>query len=485
MIQYQQQSPAQVRSQEKLLSGLEKAMTQSNEFAVEQQQYNRQKGRLAEAFSKIQPNQPFLEQLKSIAPDLLSTPGGAQALSELAPTLGQYAQNSAIRTALDSRRKPSGGAAEAAQSQMQQPSSPPQSIRNVPKSPEEGEAAYRSPQAPYSAENTFPERTAGPTTQKLMSPTEMHEKTLDLMDTSGQFGKPMDYGQAASIVQNQNTQIAASNAQIDQEKAAQLAAQRDFTKNMVQRAQEEGLVQANSPEDVAIAEKLSLQAKKAPSEVEAWGYVKSGLQEYKGARSKIQREYSRPDPFTGFWDKMMGNYKTKEETMKHIQPEIDTYKKYGLIPELREDLMQGPGFGPEDVEEAIFPLKGEALDQITAFPKNSKAVKKPGLPPGVQDITQIFPGTEYKLSPDEYPKFKDSVSNYLANNPGVNLVSVRARLNQDKRYAWQDFADVISELIKEKKFTPDRTQIDQKTIIDQGPIPGMGAMFRFGLKGTK
>jgi len=47
-IQYMQQSPAQVRSQERLLNGLEKSMNQANEAAIMQQQYDRIQQQLIE-----------------------------------------------------------------------------------------------------------------------------------------------------------------------------------------------------------------------------------------------------------------------------------------------------------------------------------------------------------------------------------------------------------------------------------------------------
>lgn len=308
-----------------------------------------------------------------------------------------------------------------------------------------------------------------------MSPDEMHEATLDLMRNASTYGSGMEYGPAAEIVQNRNNQYVTDNARIDQEKASQLAAERDLTRNMVDRAMSEGLVQSSSPEDKAVAEKLALIAKNAPSEVAAWDYVKTGLSKYKNARDGIKRE-SLSYPSSKY---MFGDYKSKEQIYKNIKPNIDVYKKYGLIPELRNDLLEGPGFGPEDIEEAIFPIEGNSKIQLDQFYENPNKFK------GILKRDVAFPAQESKLSPDNYAKFKDDLARYLNDNPGVNLVSLRAKLNQGKGYSWQDISATIGELITENKFAPDNIQDQQRTIINNHPIPGLGAFFKFTLKGTK
>lgn len=460
--------------------------------------FERNVGRLEKAFNKADPNKTFIEQLRDIAPTLLSTQGGAQALGELAPLLAKQAESKAIRDAIDKRKQglTSGGNAPPGMQQQNQPNQPgpqfpqsqPQDTR-PPKPPGMSETDYnlRYPKQPWSPENVFPERTAGPTPLKELSPAEKEFRRLELMENSAAYGPAMSYAEASNIVEKEQQDIKDANNQIQLEKDRIDQAQKVLGADMVKRAKAEGLVKESNPEDEAVVEKLALQAKNAPSAVDAWTYVKSGVEDYQRARADIQREISDigSDALTNAARWANGTYKSKEQTIKNIQPQIEIYKKYGLINELRNDLQDGLGWGAEDAETAMFPFEGQAKEQIDNFPKNNKKVKKLSPVPGVNYVTDIFPDERYNLSGDEYAQFKDNLRNYLSDNPSVNLVALRGNINQDKRYSWNDFATVISELIKEGKFKPDRIQSQQISIISHAPLPGLASQFGFGLTGTK
>ena len=96
MIQYQQQSPAQVRSQEQLLGGLEKALNQANQFAVEQQQYQRDRGRLQEALGKVsetaKPGSTPLQTTLSFLNAMAGIPGSERYVAQVLPQIINQAQ---------------------------------------------------------------------------------------------------------------------------------------------------------------------------------------------------------------------------------------------------------------------------------------------------------------------------------------------------------------------------------------------------------
>ena len=468
MVQYITHAP-QAAVNETLRSNLAKSFDQTNEFAIERQQYERNKGRLQEALSSVNQNDNFMDQFKKIGPALLSTPGGAQALGEILPTLVQAGQNRAIQENLRNRIRPPSS-----------PNIPPESEGQIPPAQtlQPGQPGYNpnqpsplSENEPYSAFNTFPERTAGPTPTPLRSPAEMKEATLDLMQSSGQYGKPLDYAQAANIVQNEEQQKIASNAQIQNEKDRIQQAQRELTGNIVKRAQAEGFIK--DEHDKAIAEKLALQSKNLPSEVESWNYVKDGLRKYDTARSNIQR-VSLPNTILNF-----GDYQSKEKALNSIKKDIKVYKDLNLIPELRNDLLEGPGFGPADIEEAIYPLSPEEKSQLNKFPENPNRGKVGGI------LNPKFPSTESKMTADNFAKFKDSLRSYLSENPGANLITTRSLLTEGKGYDWHDFADAYNELVNEGVLKPTDAQLQQNSIINYAPLPGLGAFFKFNLKGTK
>jgi hypothetical protein len=462
MVQYITHSP-QAAVDETLRSNLAKTFNQANEFAIERQQYERNRGRLQEALSSINQNDNFMDQFKKIGPTLLSTPGGAQALGEILPTLVQAGQNKAVQDNLRNRNNQN---------------APNQNVPQRQEAIQPGQPGYNPNQPspllqnePYSPYNTFPERSAGPTPTPLRSPAQTKEDILDLMQRSGEFGKPLDYAQAANIIQNEENQKIASNAQIQQEKDRIQEAQKELTGNIVRRAQAEGFVK--DPSDVPVVEKLALQAKNLPSEVEAWNYVKEGLRKYDTARANINR-VTLPNKILNFND-----YQSKEKALNSIQKDIQVYKDLNLIPELRNVLTEGPGFGPADIEGAIFPLSSQEKSQLNKFPENPNKGKVHGF------LEPKFPSTESKMTADNFARFKDSLRGYLLENPGANLVTTRSLLTEGKGYDWHDFADAYNELVNEGAVKPTDAQYQQNAIINNAPLPGLGAFFNFTIKGTK
>lgn len=469
MVQVINYSPQRAASEERMRSNLANTFNQSNEFAIEEQQYQRNRGRLQEALSGVNQTDNFLDQFKKIGPALLSTPGGAQALGEIIPSLVQAGQNRAIQDRLKNR--PSG-------QQANQPGFNPNQPQGNPQGIQPGQPGYnpnqQSPLAegePYSPFNTFPERSSGPTATPLRSPRETQEAILDLMDRSGEYGKPMSYADSANIIQNEENQKIAQNDQIQREKDRIQQAQEALTGNIVKRARAEGFIKG--PHDEGVAEKLALQAKNLPSEVESWNYVKDGLRKYDTARSNIQR-VTIPNKIVN-----LGDFKSKEKALQSIQKDIDVYKRLNLVPELRQDLLEGPGFGPADIEEAIYPLNPQEKSSLNKFPENPNRGKLYGF------LDPKFPSSESKLSGENFAKFKDEVRNYFLQNPEANLITSRGFLTEGKGYDWHDYSDAYSELVNEGAIKPTDAQHQQRSIIDNAPLPGLAEFFKFNFKGTK
>ncbi|OGT44285.1 MAG: hypothetical protein A3F13_02645 [Gammaproteobacteria bacterium RIFCSPHIGHO2_12_FULL_40_19] len=481
MIQVIPEARGALETRQQMFSGLEKALYQANQQAVEQQEYQRNRGRLQDAFKQIedQPKGDFISKLGAIAPALLATPGGAQVLGELAPLMQRQATQQAQLDAIRNQKASTGaqGEGQAAPQGMQQTMS---SSSGIPAGVPSGEASFRYPQAPKSSSTAFPERTIGPQPNREMSPQEIENQTLDLMEQSTMQGNPMDYQTAASTVNQKAQQIRDYNQEILRQKEQQDMAQKAVTSGVVERADNAGLLK--TPEDRTIAEKLALEARGAENDTERWEYVRSGLRDFNTARETIRREIGAQDPVSQGLRKLTGSYKTKEKAIADIQPQIQKFKKYGLINELRNFLTDDVGLGSEDTESAIFPLEGDTKKGLDSFVENPNRINRQ-MSPGY--LADLFPGGESKLSQENFLKFKDGLSDYLNKNPSVNLVALRAKLNQDKRYDWQDVSSALNDLIKERRFTPDYIQDQQLQVVDQAPLPGFMQIFKYYLQGTK
>lgn len=455
-------------------------------YLGEQIAYQRNKGRLQQAFEVAQnnPQGDFISKLGQIAPALLSTPGGAQVLAELAPLMQKQGAQQAQLNAIRNQRKgisSEGVAPEAVYGQPKEPTD-----NRIPEGIPPEEVGFRYPKIPGSPETAYPQRTVGPQPMKEWSPQEIESKVLDLMEQSTLQGTPMDYPTALQTVNMQAQQIRQFNEDINRQKESQDAAQKAITAGVVNRAANAGLIK--SPEDQTVAEKLALEAKNAKDDTERWEYVRTGLRDFNQARETIRREIGAQDPAAQGIRKITGDYKTKEKAISDIQPQIKKFKKYGLFNEIRNFLTDEVGLGSEDAESAIFPLEGEAKKGLDSFMPNPN---KQGFnraftgTPMAGGDRKPFPGSENKLSPENFDKFKEGLAEYIKKNPAINLVSLRAKLNQDKRYDWQDISTAINQLIEEKRFVPDYIQDQQLPVIEQAPLPGFMQIFKYYLQGTK
>lgn len=443
-----------------------------------QQQY--QKSRLQSAFNKIQPGGDFLQQLKAIAPEFLTTAGGSQALSELIGPLSAFAQNQAIQDSIRRQREnqpPSVNVNQGANKNIQQPLGGASSQGTD----------FRNPQPPVSSTTPFPKRTAGPTPQPEMSPSQIDDLSLNIMQQSAQMGKPITYPEAQNIALQRNNVIKDSNNQIQKEKELQEAAQSRMSQGMVNRAQNSGLIK--NPEDETVARKFANQAIDAGNPEEGWEYVRSQMRRFESAKQGLLRNYDLPGPITEAYRKLAsGNYKDLETAGNQAQKHLDFYREHGLFDEARADLTSGVGLGPEQAESWLFPFSKEQKKDLDFF-KNNPAFKEappiPGLQVDLKRISNIFPGEKYNLDSGNFDKFKEQIGSYLKKNPETNLISFRGSLNQGKKYSWNDISRAVNELIDEKRFKPDPVQESQMKIVDNPPLPGLFQQFQFLWSGKK
>ena len=466
--------------------GLTRAVDQYFQPAYEQQY---QQGRLQNAFSNLQPGGNFLDQLKSIAPALLTTPGGAQALAEISPLLAKSNQS---QTQLDALNKwqygnsnenklnaPGQQSAPMAQQGQTMPGPNGQAMASRPTPQRSPEDKYRHPEIPSQPTSTFPERTTGPQTQPEMSPQQLRDYAGNLTRASIEMGNPISLDTALAQANQINAGIVASNNRINQQKQEQEAAIKEVTSGLVNQAKNRGLIQ--EPEDETFASKLAWDARNEPEPAKQWEYVRDGLRNLETHRNKIKREFDLPGPGTAAYRKLVtGTYKDKDTVIKNMQPDLDFYRSHGLFNEAR-GLLSDIGFGPEDTERALFPPNKQEMDALQKFGRNEVRYPTPKL--GYQNE---FPGEENNIKdPKKFESFKNQLGDFLKSNPKANWLNMRGYLNQDRGYSWPDISRAINELIEEKKVTPDYVQDQQLQMLNNAPLPGMAQIFDFLWKGTK
>lgn len=469
----------------------------SKRFAPPEQMV--QKGLLQEAFGELKGAEEgsYLEKLAAIAPQLMTTPGGAELLSTLAPILQKAQQSKNVAQFIENKRaglsqdplqdqvgtEQEAEVSRAARAEEMQPESDVDIKMSLP--------AYIRPEDkfryPPSAskqeqeeEKQYPQTTAGPETMKVLSPKEMEKQAYDLMQGSMATGSPMTFNDAMNVVQKQNDTIQNYNDQILKEQQLRDDANKEMNQGIVQRAINDKIVDPNNPEELTVLEKLAYKHRFSKNPAEQWEKVRTDFRNFANAREAIKREASLPGKFSELGRKMLGTYKDKETVQRNLQPFLDPYREFGLFDEARALLTSELGMGIEDAETTLFPFDKKELNDLNKFSKNKLPL------PAVQKVYPDFPGDFHKLrKPEDFQKFKNELGTYLEKYPKSNLIALRGRLNQDKKYAWQDVSRGLNELMEEDRFTPDLIQNHQLNIINNAPLPGLTQIFRNYWKGTR
>lgn len=444
---------------------------------------------LSEAFAGLDPNLSYEEQLKSIVPTLMTTQGGPEALQTILPIMQQRSKNRAVMQAVEGMQqedRPSqpSAARKAVEGAISPVGATPGEITADEVAPP-SEDKFRRPTAPESGVSTFPQITAGPQIQPLMSPAEQRQYALDVMRNSAQTGTPIGYQEGMALAQQENQNREAYNQRISQEQKQREQNIKDLNADVVERAVNSGLIQDQDDEARTVTEKLGYEARNSANPAERWEHVRTGLREFNNAREAIRREASLPGPFESLYRKMIGSYKDKEQLQKSLRPHIEKYLEHGLYDEIRAELTSSLGMGPEDAELTIYPFSEEQNSFLKKVKQNEK---KPGIPYGDIPVAgrEQFPGESFNIQDEgKFQTFKDDLEKYLKQFPDANLVTLRGRLNQEKRYSWQDISRAVGELMEEQRFTPDNYQSSQLSIINNAPLPGLAEQFKNFWMGTR
>ncbi|MCK5019459.1 MAG: hypothetical protein KAS32_20540 [Candidatus Peribacteraceae bacterium] len=440
----------------------------SKNFPDPQQQV--QRGLLQDALGQVPEGASLLDVMKIAGPQLMTTPGGSQLLSEIAPLLKAEAAQKAYLQAypLDQERQAGGVDAQGQPTGQVSPTAGVQPTGEV--SPE-GEAYFRRPTPPESEQRTFPGQSVSPTPVPMMTPAEINQRTGEIVRENLAAGVPLNPMEARKMALQEQEMRIQTNRQVETERQTREAKQKDWASQARTRFENAGL--GKEPDDYAIFERFASEAENAKNETDAYKYAKTKYSEYQNAVNSITRE-NVPNMAEKMWNKLNGTYKDKQSVIQGMQPGLKRMKALGLEDQARKLLTSDVGLGPEDTELALYPLsKGEKSD-YAKIPPNQFQGKSPGL---FEDLELKYASEESKLPPERFQSFKDELADIFKKNPESNLIGLRGKLNHEKKYAWQDVSNAISELIDEGRFTPDRIQEQQLTVIKAPPMPGLVGLF--------
>lgn len=434
-----------------------------------------QRDMLRNALSNVPENSSYLDILKNVGPEFMSTPGGSQLLSEMAPLLQKEAQANAYLNYLKTQSTGGNSVNQSGQTVGGNTVNPTLTQGANAEVKPFGQEYFKNPIPPVGKEGTYPKMSALPEPIPLMTPEEMKQRSEQLTAQSLAQGHQPDPIAIENLIGNEQNRRINYNANIEKERGVREEKQQDMSKRMMTRF--DNAHPNSTPEDQTVFEKFANEAKDAANENDAYVYARAKYNQYENAKNGLIRESDVPDFVTKMYRQAVGTYKSKENLIKDLQPNIKKLKDLGLENEARAILSTNVGLGKEDVELAMYPPSKKEIGMIDKLSTNPQYSKS--------NVKARYPGEEVSLDFEGFNKFKDQLANFLDQNKDANLAGLRGILNTDKKYAWTDISKAIAELIDEGRFSPNPIQEQQMTVIKSPPISGLGSLFTDFFKGTR
>lgn len=493
----------------------------------EQYQYNLNQSRLNKALGELENYKgadgqsfeqlPIHQQIAVLGKSLLNAPGGSQLLGELAPVLQkQYKANQqarAQREAIDRRN-----------TRRQQP--PPQGSPQAQPSPlgmppaSQGEMAPMPQQAPLnpaqwiaqqtnqaaqnasrlgptlgapplrrSAEEIAPRRSVSPEPIQRMTPDDMQEMALDIVDSSGgQVTYPEALQQVKWMAENATEQ----NKLLQQEKDRQIQregeiAQGGNSKFENQFAKKNDWDSEQAEHYHTLYNKYLKQASDSglESDNKIYDFAARRLQRRINAEKALENSISRPNAIKNVWNGLMGEgKKTVDQSIDELRNKLTPIIEDGDYDYVRKVLSNDLGFGPVEVKMVLNPMSAQEKEYMDSkIPKSAPYYKETSRL-ATRDMPFPLKGnTKMRVDPAKKEQLvgaiSDSVTKILNTYPNADLVLMRREF-LNRGYDWNSLSEGINKAINNN---PDirlnsEQEKDLNTLIDRPPQVGLYQIFQ-------
>ena len=174
--------------------------------------------------------------------------------------------------------------------------------------------------------------------------------------------------------------------------------------------------------------------------------------------------------------------KAKKDIQIKIQPLLDE----GLSREVRTTL-NSLGLYPEQVEDVMSNIGEHALREIADIPKLERPERTLknwwdsqkfdmdvlGDPLGKKQVSNAV-----KRTPEQYEILKEKIGNVFKADPNVNTILLREKLKNEKDIDWDEYKDIVNDLILEKKIKLNPDQENRMNDLEQPPLSGLGKFLK-------
>jgi hypothetical protein len=460
MVQYVNASPQRVESQRQLFSGLSQSLEDARQMALEQQQYQRNRGRLQQALGQVSdlakqkatPLQTSLAFLNATA----GIPGSERYVGQVLPLILQQAQAEASQKGFSElggappQRVPAQGQA----AQVARNAPPSLVTRSQPQN--QTNNFFPTNLGPNEAPGNLPQAATEGLVRPVLNPQQMMQEAQKLFQAQKEFG--LTFPQAYETVKGLNEDNRRFNESVEEERRARVSAQEEYGNRAVEKL--EKVYPEATDEQRAIFKKLGEKAaSEGQSQAEIDRYLAKEATKFKNTISNVQQSISAPRVLNEIQRKFLGTGRSFEQAAKDMQVKIKPLLELGLYDTAR-NLLNDLGYYPEERESIINPLSTQANALINAAPGVKKEII---VPPGK------FDNFEQKLAPEQIASLKQNLGEILQKDPNASLVLLRKAF-EDKGYDWASFKDAMNELVQSQEINLTDDQFNQLPYLDSPPL---------------
>lgn len=472
MVQVIQYSPQKAAAEERMRSGIANAFNQSNELALENQRYERDKGRLQKALAEVQsqaakPGASQLGTTLSFLQAMAAIPGSERYVSTVLPQLLQQAQAETSQNV-----DYTGSQGQPIQQGQRESFNVPQraplpeltdKIGNAPIQDFQENKFYPNVRGQQAAPGNLPQAATEGLIRPIKNVNEMFDEARRISKEQTARGFPLPVNEAFDLVKAQNEENKAYNKAVEEERKSRVVSQKEYGKLAVDRLS--NIMPNATDEQKAIFKKIGEEAAaENRSEADIDRVISKKVTQFKNTISNVENDISAPRVTNTLQRKFLGTDKEFDEAARDLRVKLKPLLDLGLYDTARKKLSE-LGYYPEERETIVNPLSEKTQNSLKRLPSVKKPVKIE------KGITGMPRSLEEYYTPDQEEILKENLKEILQKDPNASLVLLRKGA-EDKNYDWKVFKKAIQDIKESGEVPnfPNEDQFNQLNYLDSPPL---------------
>lgn len=305
----------------------------------------------------------------------------------------------------------------------------------------------------------------------VFTPDEILEKGRRIAQDTRASGSPMSDLEGFNIANQMNEANKNYNQSVDQDQQRKIEAQRQY--GDVYLSELNKVMPDANPEIQAMIMKRGEEASAelgSEADIKRTGAVEA--RKLKNAVANVRNMLPAKRLVSGIKETLLGTSRDFEKRKNDIRTKLDPLLKEGLYDTAR-NLLSEKGYHPEEREAIISDLGEGSKKVISQMPNLKKNVGAKGVLQGVGlgAINFLLPNDQNRSEKDTQI-ISNSIRSAVQAEPTANMILLR-KAYEDKGVDWQEFKDVVNDMIINGQLKLTDDQFNQLDTLDTPPLDNL------------